>query len=121
MVQGQRSGTAMIQNNIGYAINLAMAGNRHGRQRGLAVQGSIDGDETLEAALLQHILIRCEEFLVVPVGHGKEEEVVLAKITFNSANHQGTVSVADFHGDHSDGVAALHLQRTREKIWLVVQ
>src|SRR6202167_4752647 len=107
VVQCERSGTAMIQNNISYALDPAMAGNSHGWQRGLAIQGSIDGDETFDAALLQHILVRCEEFLVVAVSYGEEKEILLAKITFDSAYHQGTVSVADFHSDHSDRMAAL--------------
>src|SRR5271155_1417423 len=121
MVQCQRRGPAMIQDNIGYAIDPAMAGNSHGRERRLAVQGSIDRDKTLDPALLQHILVRCQQFLVVPMGHREKEEIPLAKISFDSANHQGTVSVADFHSDHSDCMAAFHLQRTREKIRLVVQ
>src|ERR1700691_3800131 len=121
MLQCERSGTAMIQNNIGYALDLAMAGNSHGRDRGLAMQGSIDGDETLDAALLQHIFVCCENILVVAVSYGEEKEILLAEITFDSANHQGAVGVADFYSDHSDCMAALHLQGSREKIRLVVQ
>src|ERR1700675_3220640 len=121
MVQGQRSSPAMIQHDIGYAFDLAMAGNSHGWERWLAVQGSIDRDETLDAALLQHVLVGCEQFGVVSMGHGEKEEIPLAQIAFDAANYQRTVGVADFHSDHSDRVAALHLQGTREKIRLVVQ
>src|ERR1700691_1862026 len=121
MAQCERSGKTMIQNNIGYALDLAMAGYLYGVDRGLAIQGSVDGDKSLDTTLLQHILVRCQEFLVVAVSYGEEKEILLTKITFDSANHQGTVSVADFHSDHSDRMAALHLQRAREKIRLVVQ
>src|ERR1017187_4907522 len=94
MLQGQRGGMVVIQNNISYPLDLAMAGNRHSRQWRFVSQKSVHCDKAFDPSVLEHRRIGCEQLLIVTVSNGKEEKVLLSQVTFDAADHERTVGVA---------------------------
>ena len=111
----------VIQHNISYPLDPAMAGNRYSRQRGFFSQESIHCDKTFHSSVLKHRRIGCEQFRIVTVSNGKEEKVLLSQITFDAADHERTVGVADFLHNHSNRVGTVHSQGAREEIRPIVQ
>src|ERR1700720_4987351 len=77
----------MIQNNVGHPFCGAMAGHRDGGEFQLLSDGSVGGDETLDAARHQHLRVSMKKLGIVAVDNCKEEVIMLSQIFFDAADH----------------------------------
>ena len=55
------------------------------------------------------------------VDHGEEEIIVLAQVFFDPADHHRAVGVANFFGDHPDGISSFQSQSACKKVRPVVE
>ena len=120
MAKGQLGSAAVIQNYVGDVFHFLMAGNSDGGQQRLFVNRRINGDDSLDAARLQHLRVRPQELRVVAMGDGQEEVIVLPETGFDTTADQAAVSVPNLLGDDTHGKAALYTQRPCEEIGAVV-
>ncbi len=51
----------------------------------------------------------------------EKEEFIFAKVRFDAANDEATVSIADFFGNNADGVGALNTERARQEVGAIIQ
>jgi len=49
VVQGELGRSSVVQNNVGYILEMAMPGHRNHRNRQRMFQGSVDADQTFGA------------------------------------------------------------------------
>lgn len=121
MLKDKPCGAMVIEDYIGDVGDALMAADGNGRKSGLLVNGGVNGDDTFSAAVEKQLGIRAHELVVMVVGDGEKEEIVLAEKGLDTADDRCAVGIADFFGDDADGVAALDAERTREEIWPIVE
>ena len=121
MLKDESCGVVVIEDDVGDVGDVLMAGDGNGRNSVLLVNRGVNGNDAFDAAGEKQLEIRAHEFVVMVVGDGEEEEIVLAEEGFDTADDCCAVGIADFLGDHADGVAALDAERTREEIRTIVE
>src|SRR5882762_11962475 len=121
MFEGQVRGARVVQDDVGQAFDAAMARDGDGRESKLFAERCVRGDEPLDASRQKHLRVGLQEFRIVTVDHGEEEIIVLAQIFFDSANHHRAVGVANFFGDHANGVGTFQAQSASKKVGAVIE
>ncbi len=121
MLQDELCGAMVIEDDVGDVRDMLMAGDGHGGKSGFLVDGGVNGNDAFSAAGEKQLGIGTLEVVVMAVGDGEEEEVVLAENSFDATDDGRSVGVADFLGDHADGVAALYTERACEEIRAIVE
>src|SRR5438552_127738 len=107
MLQGERSGLRVIENNVCHSGHIAVAGDCYERNLDTLGKGRINCYQTLYRPLLQQEWILFDELAAMPVAHHKIEVSLLEQMILNPRHDQGRVSLADFRHHHADGVASL--------------
>ena len=69
-----------------------------------------DRNESFYTAIQKNVLVRLKEFWVVTVRNSQEKIVLLPEVSFDAANDQRTVRVADLLGDYADHISAFYTQ-----------
>lgn len=121
MLEGQASGTLVIQDNVRYSLDVPMPRDGYGRQRHLLVQRSVGRDEDFHTPCQKHLRVCLKQLGIVPVNHGQEKIVVLSQIFFNPANDHGALRIANLLGDDANRVSSLQAQSARKEVWPIVQ
>src|ERR1700692_295733 len=111
----------VVENDVGHSLNFSMPRDSHRRKRRLVIQKSVHRDETLDATVAQHVRISFQQALIVTMGYGKKEKIVLPEVMLNAAHHDRSVGITNFFQDDANRVSAVGAQRTRQIIRTVVE
>ncbi len=121
VLERQPRGALVIQDDVGQAFDALMPCDRDGRQRKLLHQGRVGGDEALHASRQKHLRVGLQQLWIMPMDHSEEEIIILAQVFFDAANDHRAIRVADFFGDHANGIGSLQAQGARKKVRPVIQ
>ena len=108
-------GARVVQDNVGQAFDAPMACDGDSRQGKFFTERCVGGDEALDATRQKHLRVGLQELRIMPMDHGEEEIIVLAQKFFDAANHHRAVGVANFFGDHANGVGTFQAQSAGKK------
>ena len=114
-------GAMVIEDDVGNGRDASMAGDGNGGKSGRLINGGVDGNDAFDASCEKQLGIGVHESVVMVVGDGQEEEIVLAEEPFDAADDHCAVGITNFLGDYADGVGALHAERTREQIRMILK
>src|SRR5260370_4569823 len=76
----------------------------------MMIDRCVHRNEAFDAAVQQDVRISVEELGVVTVSNGKKKEIFLSKVSFDPADNQRAVKVADLLRHDTDRVCALYPQ-----------
>jgi len=121
MFEGECGREGMIQDDIGYARHIAVAGHRDERNLHAFRKCGVHSDQPFDGALLKKEGILFNEILAVSVAYDEIEVTFLKKMILNSRHHQSRVTFADFRHDDADRITALLPEGSGELVRPVVQ
>ena len=121
MLKDEFGSAMVIEDDVGDVGDVLVAGDGHGRKNGFLVNGSINGNNAFDAAGEQQLGIGALEVIVMAVRDGEKKVIILSQEGLDTADDGRAVGIADFLGNHAHRVGALHAERTREKIWAIVE
>ncbi len=114
MLQCQFGGMVMVQNDIGNALVVHVAGDRYSGDGQRLGEVEVQRDEPFCSALQKQAAIFVEEFLIMAVHTGYEEIILEAGAVLDSGDDRGTVAISDLMGNNPDG-KVLCLRKERAK------
>ena len=112
---------AVIEDDVGDALGLVMAGDGDGGDGAAVRQERIDGNDSLDRALEQKALAAVDHFWMVVMADEKVEVPGVEQSLFDAGEHEGCVAFADFRDEDADGLAAAVAKGARKKIRAVVE
>src|SRR5258708_32271427 len=104
MTEGKLRRSMVIQNYIGHARNLGVAGDRDRGGREGALELSIDRQNAVHAARLQEAGILRDKVFSVPVVRGEEEVALFHQDLRRAAEHLRMIALAELGKQDADGV-----------------
>src|SRR5208282_202475 len=121
MGESKFSGKAVVEHNIGDAVDGPMTGKRDYRNSEIVLQRGINGKESFRAAPQKHLAILFDQILAVPVVRGEIEVARFHQVVSDAAHDLSVVAIAQFGNQNSDGVGSPTAERTSQEARLVVQ
>ncbi len=121
VLDGERSGTFVIEQNVGDAFRLVVTGHGDGGNGDTLGEWSVDCDEPLDGAGEEQLLILFDELGTVVMAYDEVEEILVEQALFDSAQDECGVSLADF-GDHdADSGGPAISERASEDVGLIAE
>src|SRR5258708_16061950 len=107
VLQCYLGGALVVEDNVGYAFYVVVAGHGDYRHGEIQVPGGIHSYQAVHRSLQEHAWIFVDEIGAVAVAGDKVEVSLLEEIIFDAAHDGSGVPVAHFGDDDADGEAAL--------------
>ena len=121
VLEGHLGGAAVIQHDVGDAIDIVVSGDGNDGHRKVEVPRSVDGDEAINRALEEHSGIFVDEIGAVAMAGDEVKVAFLEEVVLNATHNRGRVTIADLGNNDSDSEAALGAERTGEEVGAVLE
>ena len=121
MPQSQLGGAALVEHHVGCALDLAMPGYYHHRQRQALLQHRIDQDKPFDRPVHQQARVLVDQVRLAAMT-GREVKVsFLNQELLHAGQHLRGIVVAELGNQHADRVGLPLAQRARKKARPVVE
>ncbi len=119
--EGKFGCAPVVEDDVGDALGLAVAGDGDGGDGAAVWEEGVDGDDGLDRALEQEALAAVDHLWAVVVADEEVEVAGVEQRLFDTGEHEGCVAFADFGDEDADGLAAAIAKGAREEIGSVVE
>lgn len=106
VIDGELGGAAVIEQDVGDALRLVVAGDGDGGDGRGVREECVDGDDGLDGALEQEALRALDRLRAMAVADEEVEEVGLEQLVLDAGQHGGGVALADFGDEDAHGLGA---------------
>ena len=122
MPQGKFGGTLLVEDDVRYTVDLAMAGDKNRGENAKALfESGVDEDEALDGAIHEQAGILLNEVWLAAVTCGEVEIALFNKVLFDAAKNLHGIAVAEFGNEDADGEGLAFAQGSREEAGTVVE
>jgi len=121
MPEGEFGGAMVIEDDVGDAMELGVAGDRDGGCRRGAFEVGVDCEDAVDAARLEELGVFGDEVFSVAMVCGEEEVALLHEDVCGSAEHLGVVAFAEFGEEDADSLGFEALEGSGDEAGLVAE
>lgn len=114
-------GATLIEDDVGYTFDFAMASNSDDGQSEAAFENGVDENESFDGPVHEETGILIDEVRFAAVAGGEIEVAFLKKEFLNAGENVGGVVVTEFGHKDANGKRLLLAKRSRIETWPVVE